>query len=82
MLTTEARLAPGTTIQAYRDKATVQVYSSRSKTGPSKVCVRLVLTKMLELTQLYQKTFGTFHNMLCLSSKSVVNAKCENGKGR
>ena len=38
VLTREARLASGATILEYRDKATVQVYSSRSTTGPSKVC--------------------------------------------
>ena len=61
MLTREARLAPGATILVYRDKATVQVYSSRSITGPSKVCVLQVLTKTLQLTKLYQKSSGTSH---------------------
>ena len=66
VLTREARLAPGATILVYRDKATVQVYSRRSITGPSKVCVLQVLTKTLQLTKLYQKSSGTSH-------KSVVS---------
>ena len=61
VLTMEARLAPGATILVYRDKATVQVYSSRSITGPSKVCVLQVLTETLQLTKLYQKISGTSH---------------------
>ena len=56
VLTREASLAPGATILVYRDKATVQVYSSRSITGPSKV-----LTKTLQLTKLCKKTSGTSH---------------------
>jgi hypothetical protein len=35
VLTRDARLAPGAAILLYRDKATVQVYSSRSITGPA-----------------------------------------------
>ena len=61
VLTREARLAPGATMLMYRDKATVQVYSSRSITGPRKVCVLQVLTKTLQLTKLYQKSSGTSH---------------------
>ena len=61
VLTREARPAPGATILVYRDKATFQVYISRSITGPSKVCVLQVLTKTLQLTKLYQKSSGTSH---------------------
>ena len=53
VLTREARLAPDATILVYRDKATVQVYSSRGITGPSKVCVLHVVTKKIQLTELY-----------------------------
>ena len=51
VLTREARLAPGATIRVYRDKAAVQVYNSRSITGPSKLC----------------KKTNTSQNVLCLS---------------
>ena len=39
VFTREAKLSPGATIQGYRDKTTVQVYSSSFTTGPSKVRV-------------------------------------------
>ena len=70
VLTREARLAPGATLLVYRDKAAVQVYSSRSITGPRKVCVLQVLTKMLQLTKLF---CGTSH-------KHVVSELIFNGR--
>ena len=73
VLTREARLAPGATILVYRDKATVQVYSRRSITGPSKVCVLQVLTKTLQLTKLYQKSSGTSHERVV--SELLTNFK-------
>ena len=46
VLTRETKLAPGSTVQVYRDNATVQVYSSSRTSGPSKVHVLIVLTKI------------------------------------
>ena len=39
VLTREAKLSPGAIILVFRDKATVQVYSSSSTTGQSKLRV-------------------------------------------
>ena len=62
VLTREARLSPGATILVYRDKATVQVYSSSSTTGPSKVCVLQLFPKTRDFNQLCQKTSGASHD--------------------